>query len=296
MLLISSLLTLKNTFFPISFNIQKNKHQLFSDSSHEKIVFCYDVVNNSEKVAILLHGWFGSYNSPIINRYALWLKKQGISVVKINLKDHGDTCKLNKSLFSFAEVSYVEEIVEHIIKISGKKIIIIGLSLGANFILRMHNLTNLSSHIVCLILITPVFDIKKALQKVDKTLIYKFILMNNIKRMLKKKQRAYPGCYDFNQILYNNSTNIGFINSLMPYYGFDTQDEYLKQCSINQKNIDNLNIRTLLIITKDDPIISNDNINYLIPNIVSNHFVSLVTKKYGGHCLFYDKILNFILE
>ena len=51
------------------------------------------------RMAILLHGWHGSADSPDVVSLAQHLFLRGFEVIRLNLRDHGETEHLNRGLF-----------------------------------------------------------------------------------------------------------------------------------------------------------------------------------------------------
>ena len=57
------------------------------------------IAGRSRTMAVLLHGWEGSAQSLYVLSLAQTLHAAGFDVVRLNLRDHGDTHHLNRELF-----------------------------------------------------------------------------------------------------------------------------------------------------------------------------------------------------
>lgn len=281
--------TIINSIYPF-ISTNKGVNFLFEDSKSEKILVNYDIQDKDTAIAIIIHGWFGSYKSSIVDRYSSLLKKNKHGVVRINLKDHGETCKLNCSLFDFTDIHYVEEIIKHVISKYKKRIVLVGLSFGANILLRIDS-DRFTNEIIKMILITPVFDIASAFSDIDKKKIYRYILHSKWKSMLRKKLFFFPDNFHLNSLFKSRSCN-EIVHFLLPYMKFNAVDDYFLHCRVDFSRIHRIKFDTLILISENDPIISRKNIEYLEKDISSNKKIKMVLSESGGHCKFDKKILE----
>jgi len=92
----------------------------------------------SDKLAILIHGWEGSHDSTYMQSMAKTLLDSGVDVFRLNLRDHGDTHHLNKALFNS---TLVEEVMNSIVDLQSQysyaQNFLLGFSLGGNFCMRV---------------------------------------------------------------------------------------------------------------------------------------------------------------
>ena len=51
------------------------------------------------ELVVFIHGWEGSANSSYLLSTAPFLARQGYRVIRLNLRDHGDSHHLNENLF-----------------------------------------------------------------------------------------------------------------------------------------------------------------------------------------------------
>src|SRR5437879_13915056 len=87
---------------------------------------------------VLLHGWEGSADSLYLLSLAQLLFEQRFEVVRLNLRDHGDTHHLNRELFHSCRLPAVvgpgRALQQHF---AGRPLQLVGFSLGGNFMLRV---------------------------------------------------------------------------------------------------------------------------------------------------------------
>src|SRR6201993_671793 len=100
--------------------------------------FVSSPAQGSGRPVVLLHGWEGSADSLYLLSLAQLLFAQGFEVVRLNLRDHGDTHHLNRELFHSCRlpevVGAVRALQQHY---QGRPLQLVGFSLGGNFMLRV---------------------------------------------------------------------------------------------------------------------------------------------------------------
>ena len=90
------------------------------------------------RVAVLLHGWEGSAESLYVLSLGQLLFDRGFDIVRLNLRDHGDTHHLNRELFHSCRLPEVVGAMSSLQKLfPGKRLSLVGFSLGGNFMLRV---------------------------------------------------------------------------------------------------------------------------------------------------------------
>ena len=63
---------------------------------------------------MIIPGWLGSAQSSYVLSAAQYLWQQGFNVVRVNLRDHGNTAHLNSGLFHSALSHEVIELAKHL--------------------------------------------------------------------------------------------------------------------------------------------------------------------------------------
>ena len=87
---------------------------------------------------VLIHGWEGSAESLYVLSLAQRLFEQGFDVVRLNLRDHGDTHQLNRDLFHSCRLPEVVGAVHSLQQLfPHRPLQLVGFSLGGNFMLRV---------------------------------------------------------------------------------------------------------------------------------------------------------------
>ena len=93
---------------------------------------------NARGLILVLHGWLGSVNASYVLTIGEYLYRQGYSIFRLNLRDHGDTHHLNPGPFRGDLLDEVFAATQRIAKLEiNQPLHIIGASLGGNFALRL---------------------------------------------------------------------------------------------------------------------------------------------------------------
>ena len=89
-------------------------------------------------LAVLLHGWEGSASSLYVLSLGQYLLDRGFDVVRLNLRDHGDSHHLNPEIFHSCRIAEVVGAVQRLQALHpGQALHLAGFSLGGNFCLRV---------------------------------------------------------------------------------------------------------------------------------------------------------------
>ena len=89
-------------------------------------------------LVVLLHGWEGSSRSSYLVTTAARLLAQGYDVLRVNLRDHGESHHLNRELFNSTRTPEVASALQGFVDTHNyERIFLVGYSLGASFALRI---------------------------------------------------------------------------------------------------------------------------------------------------------------
>jgi predicted alpha/beta-fold hydrolase len=237
---------------------------------------------------ILLHGWEGSSSSAYILATGDYFYRLGFSICRLNLRDHGDSHHLNEGLFHGALLQETFEAVEYLANLSeDRPVYLIGFSIGGNFALRiaMQHGRKPIANLRHVFAISPPLDPYKSTLAIDNGyFFYRNYFLKKWKRSLIKKQRLFPGKYDFSEML-KSRTCIELTEKIMPYfYEMSTYREYFNLYTLKNDAFQNLKIPVRIFIAEDDPFIPQEDYRHLH----ENEFFKISRQKFGGHCGFID--------
>jgi predicted alpha/beta-fold hydrolase len=243
--------------------------------------------SNTKGTVLLIHGWEGSSDSTYIINTGGFLFDHGYDVIRLNLRDHGDSHALNRGLFKSTLIEETFGAVEKAARLTGRApFFVAGFSLGGNFALRIalqagkKKIPNLKR----VVAVSPVLDPLKAMKATDRNFIIRKYFLLKWTRSLEKKKALFPDLYDFSDIR-RYDTIVGLTGAFVPKYTeFATPEEYYSRYTMTNGALDKLKVPVSIITSEDDPIIPVDDFYGLKPH--RNLDVTILP--YGGHCGFFD--------
>jgi len=245
----------------------------------------------SQGLCILLHGWEGSADSTYVLSCGRYLHKHGYDVFRLNYRDHGDSLHLNKGLFYATLLEEVFQAVGQAARLSSSApVFLVGFSLGGNFALRIarRSLANGTSPLKQVISISPVLDPDKATDRIDGNPFLLAYFMKKWERSLRRKQRLFPGLYDFKDVL-NRKTIRGMTDLLLSRYtDYPDTKTYFRSYGIYGHDLADIQIPTTIITAVDDPVIPIEDFH----NLKTAPSIDLFIHKKGGHNGFIDSVLG----
>jgi len=233
----------------------------------------------------MIHGWEGSAQSLYMLDAGSYLWQQGYSVVRLNLRDHGDTHHLNEELFHSARLNEVAEVVAQITHAwPHDNAYLVGFSLGANFSLRIS--THAEQYGIKLnrvIAVCPPINPSNTMNTLNTgAAIYEKYFVKKWKRSLVKKALLHSH-YNYLNILKPmkslDEMNDYFINT---YTQYPSLQEYFKAYTLPVDLGQKAQLNTLIIAAEDDPVCPVADVRAL----TAGPKLSLDLQPYGGHCGF----------
>jgi len=246
-------------------------------------------IARAERVAILVHGWEGNAESLYILSLAQQLFDLGFDVVRLNLRDHGDTHHLNRELFHSCRLPEVQGSIRRLQKMfAGKPLHLIGFSLGGNFMLRVAAQADAGLDIADVIAVSPVLDPGATLAALeDGFRPYHRYFVRKWLSSLFKKQAAWPGDYDFTELARVPDLRLLTRELVVRYTEYASLDEYLNGYAITGTQLAKLAVPSSLITALDDPIIPIEGLMRLAQPAA----LSVIVTRHGGHCGFLEDLV-----
>jgi uncharacterized protein len=246
-------------------------------------------IARAARVAVLVHGWEGNAEALYILSLAQQLFDLGFDVVRLNLRDHGDTHHLNRELFHSCRLPEVQGSIRRLQEMfAGKPLHLIGFSLGGNFMLRVAAQADAGLEIANVIAVSPVLDPGATLAALeDGFRPYHRYFVRKWLASLFKKQAAWPGDYDFTEFARVPDLRLLTEQLVVRYTEFASLDEYLNGYAITGDQLAKLNVPSSLITAHDDPIIPIAGLEKLAQPAA----LSVIVTRHGGHCGFLENLV-----
>lgn len=238
---------------------------------------------------VLLHGWEGSADSLYILSLAQSLFERGYDVLRLNLRDHGDTHHLNLELFHSCRLPEVVGAVRAIQqRLPGHALALTGFSLGGNFMLRVAaDAEREGLRIARVVAVSPLLDPATTLDAMeDGFTLYHDYFVRKWTRSLLRKQAAWPGHYDFGPLLRSRDLRRMTEDLVLRFAGFDDLRSYLAGYAITGSRLARLAVPSTVLAALDDPIIPAADLARLAPSPA----LRVVTTEHGGHCGFLEQL------
>ena len=239
------------------------------------------------KMAILLHGWEGSAESYYVLSLGQRLYEAGVDVVRLNLRDHGDTHHLNEGIFHSCRLpEVVGAVAELLRRLPDLETWLIGFSLGGNFMLRVAASGDPRvARIAGVIAVSPVLEPEATLAAMERGLpLYQRYFVRKWVRSLLRKQNAWPGKHDFGVLLKGANLRYMTAELVKAHTTFESMESYLSGYAITGKRLETLAVPSLIVTALDDPIIPSAD----LARLASNPNLTLLTTQWGGHMGFLD--------
>jgi uncharacterized protein len=239
------------------------------------------------RLVILLHGWEGSASSLYVLSLGQFLFDRGFDVLRLNLRDHGDSHHLNAGIFHSCRIAEVVGAVRRVQQENRDRAVsLAGFSLGGNFCLRVGaHAEDAGVELDRIVAICPVLDPVHTLAELEGGwALYRRYFVWKWQRSLAKKQAAWPGLYDLREV--RRMANLTRMTDHLArvYGGFPSLDAYLRGYAVVDGVLDTLGVPTRIIAAADDPIIPAADLGRL----PAASRLTITRTRRGGHCGFFD--------
>jgi uncharacterized protein len=239
----------------------------------------------SRGLAVLIHGWEGSVRSSYILSTGGRLYRDGFDVLRINLRDHGDSHGLNEELFHSCRIQEVVNAVRsQLDAIPHRKAIVGGFSLGGNFALRVARA--LPDRFDYVFAICPPLVPKHSLISIEQApWFYHYYFMRKWTNSLALKQKLFPERFNF--AAWKGFTIRQLTEALVnEHTDYPDSEVYLDGYAIGWDRLQNLNMPVLIVASADDPVIPVADFHQL----QKPKQMQLEILNHGGHCGFLSNL------
>jgi predicted alpha/beta-fold hydrolase len=248
-----------------------------------------DATLGQRLLAVLLHGWEGSAQSLYVLSLAQTLHDNGFDVVRLNLRDHGDTHHLNKELFHSCRLPEVVGAIRRLqFLFPSHRLNLAGFSLGGNFMLRVAaEAPRAGIDVARAVGVSPVLDPANCLDAMERGWsLYHDYFVRKWLRSLRLKQRAWPGQFEFDELISSRNLREMTRELVLRHAGYDRVEDYFRGYAITEDRLADLVVPSTLITALDDPIIPAGDLSRL----ATPPALRVIVTETGGHCGFFDSL------
>lgn len=238
-------------------------------------------------VALLLHGWEGSAESSYMRMTAARLLAEGLDVVRLNFRDHGNTHHLNPGIF---HSNRIDEVVHAAADIARRwpqlPLVAAGYSLGGNFVLRLAlRAPDAGVPLLRVASVCPVLDPGLTMDSIENgPAMYDWYFRRKWAGSLRRKQAVYPELSDWDEQVLRLDIRALTAWLVEHHTDYGSLQAYFDGYSIAGERLAGLKVPADILMAKDDPV---------IPFVTFNDWrlpasARLETAEWGGHCGFIE--------
>jgi predicted alpha/beta-fold hydrolase len=235
-------------------------------------------------LAVLLHGWEGSANSSCVLSLGATLYAAGYAVLRLNLRDHGDSQHLNRDLFHCGRLAeLIGALHATAQRFDAAPLYLAGFSVGGNFLLRAAAHPALPARVRAVAAISPVLDPAATLLALERGApIYRRAFVRRWSRSLRRKQRAWPQLHDFRALLRLRDLRAMTAALVRSHTDFADLAAYLREYDITGARLAHLAVPCSLLLAEDDPLVPAED----LARLPAGGQLSIWRSRFGGHCGF----------
>ncbi len=267
--------------------VLKGEHQ----GKPVKLLANFDQADRSnQQLAILLHGWEGSNESTYLLSAADHLYRQGFNILRLNLRDHGESFHLNDTTFnSTLSEEVASAIADFLTRHPHRVRYLAGYSLGGNFALRIAADHGEELALTAVAAICPPVDPAHAMKRIMEGAMYRNYFLDKWSDSLKKKLHYFPELLEHNGLpRFESLTTLNdyFVSTFTP---FQHAAEYFAAYALCEDRLTALSVPAYLITSEDDPIVPVSDLRLINKPAA----LKIEVTEFGGHCGFIE---NYRLE
>ena len=231
--------------------------------------------------AILLHGWEGSANAYYVVSLAARLFAAGVEVVRLNLRDHGDTHHLNEDIFHSCRLPEAVGAVAALAPLLSVPPWLVGFSLGGNFMLRVAASDDARvPPLAGVVAVSPVLHPDSALVAMEQGLpVYHGYFVRKWSRSLRRKRNLWPNTRVDESFFRLRDLRRMTAVLVERHTEFPDIGAYLDGYAVTGERLATLRVPATLLAALDDPIIPAHDLQRL----AATPRLKVVATPRGGH-------------
>ncbi|MCP4390627.1 MAG: alpha/beta fold hydrolase [Gammaproteobacteria bacterium] len=245
-------------------------------------------VTPRSSLAILLHGWEGSSRSSYLVTTAARLLANGYDVLRVNLRDHGNSHHLNRELFNSTRSPEVASALQGFVDSHEyENVFLCGFSLGASFALRIAADAGIELGLNAAIAICPPTDPARVMDSLNQGFFaYERYFFKKWQQSLQRKLEYFPE-FDYGADLATAKSLDDLNRMFIPQHtSYKDIGDYFAAYALVGNRLAALEVPATIIASEDDPIIPVDDLLRIEPV----ESLRIETCQYGGHCGFIENL------
>jgi len=238
---------------------------------------------------VLVHGLEGSSDSQYIQGIAARAWEAGFNVVRMNMRNCGDTDELSPTLYHSGLSGDVGAVVRHYAaQFALESVALVGYSMGGNLVLKLAGEWGSLPPLCAVAAVCPAIDLAAGSDALHEPANrpYEWHFLRGLMRRFRRKAAFFPQIFDRSAVGPIRSLR-QFDNQVVARYcGFRDADDYYYRAAA-ARVVDRIAVPTFILHALDDPFIR------LFPDtrarIIANRHITFVETHRGGHCAFLSR-------
>lgn len=238
-------------------------------------------IQSGDDLVVIIHGWEGSANSTYVQLLAHRLYQSGCSVVRLNMRDHGDTHHLNDALFHSCRIEEMVQALDWIVEQHpDKQVSLTGFSLGGNFALRMASRSH--KPLKKVVAVSPPINPQNAMAAIQDAQVYQQYFLKKWRKSLQIKQDHFPHLFEGHDWQKEQSLAQLTADFVIRHTEYDSATAYFNGYRISPEVVKGIQSDATIISSWDDPVIPFSDLSTIdrLPQ------VKIIATPHGGHCGF----------
>lgn len=238
---------------------------------------------------VLVHGLEGSSYSQYIVGNANKLFTAGCNIVRMNMRNCGDTDALSPTLYHSGMSGDVKAVLAWLIERGHTRVVLAGYSMGGNLVLKAVGELGHGAQraVIGTVAISPPMDLAESADALHhwSNRIYERRFLRNLMKRYHRKVAMYPAVFRANLDKRVESIRDFDEYVMTPYCGFTGASDYYARAGSNHV-LNEIAVPTLILHACDDPFIrlTSDTRSKL----TANPNITLLEPAHGGHCAFLE--------
>ncbi len=238
---------------------------------------------------VLVHGLEGSSDSRYIRGIAARAWAAGCNVIRMNMRNCGDTDHLTPTLYNSALSTDVGAVVRHFAAQHHlRHVALVGYSMGGNLVLKLAGEWGNQPPLCAVAAVCPALDLAAGADALHEPAnrAYEWHFLRGLMARYRRKAALFPRIYQ--------ADGFGPVRSLREfddkiiarYCGYRNADDYYYRAAA-ARVVHRIAVPTFILRALDDPFIR------FTPetraNLLANPHVTLVETAHGGHCAYLSR-------
>ena len=249
-----------------------------------------EAVRASRLTLVMVHGLEGSSDSRYIQGITARAWKIGCNVIRMNMRNCGDTEALTPTLYHSGLSGDVGVVVRHFAQRFGlEQIALVGYSMGGNLVLKLAGEWGDRPPLRAVVAVCPAIDLAPGSDALHEPLnrAYEWRFLLGLKARYARKTKLFPEIYAPASVIGPVRSIRQFDDKILArYWGFRDANDYYDRAAA-ARVVDRISVPTLILHAQDDPFIR------LLPEtrakLLANHFIDFVETRHGGHCAYLSR-------